>query len=86
MSLPGFVEPQGGFRVAEDQPQSGGLLLLARSDEYRRFAAECLKMAHATEDERNRAVLVQMAQAFFSLAEKEESHADRGTGRKDGTN
>jgi hypothetical protein len=66
--------------------QSGGLLLLARSDEYRRFAAECLKMAHAAEGERNRAVLVQMAQVFFGLAEKEESHADRGTGRKDGTN
>jgi hypothetical protein len=34
---------------------NGGLLSMSRSDEYRRFAAECLKMAQTAEEEQNRA-------------------------------
>jgi hypothetical protein len=43
--------------------------LLRKSDQYRRFAQECLEMARAA-DERTRAVLVQMAQVWFRLAEE----------------
>jgi hypothetical protein len=39
-------------------------------EEYRRFAQECLKMAHSTTDEQTRAILSQMAQVWFRLAEE----------------
>jgi hypothetical protein len=56
---------------------------MSRSDEYRRFAAECLKMARTAEDEQNRAMFLQMAQAWFALAQKDESNADRNGGPED---
>jgi hypothetical protein len=46
---------------------------MGRSEEYRRFAQECLEMARTTEDHQTRAVLLQMAQVWFRLAEE---HAD----------
>ena len=50
-----------------------GLLSMSRSDEYRRFAAECLKMAQTAEEEQNRATFLQMARVWFALAEREEA-------------
>ena len=50
---------------------------MSRSDEYRHFAAECLKLAHATADEQRRAVFLQMAQTWFALAQKDDTNADR---------
>jgi len=41
---------------------------MGRSEEYRRFAAECLEMANAFDDPQARAVLLQMAQVWFRLA------------------
>ncbi len=41
----------------------------ARSELYRRFSKECLEMARAVDDARVRAVLIQMAQVWFRLAE-----------------
>jgi hypothetical protein len=41
----------------------------ARCELYRRFSKECLEMARAGDDERVRAVLIQMAQVWFRLAE-----------------
>jgi hypothetical protein len=43
---------------------------MRRSEDYRRFAEECLVLAGATEDERTRAVFLQMAQVWFRLAEE----------------
>ncbi len=40
-----------------------------RSDQYRRFAQECLEMARTSESEQTRVVLIQMAQVWFRLAE-----------------
>ncbi len=40
-----------------------------KSEEYRRFAQECLEMARTTEDEQTRAVLIQMAQVWLRLAQ-----------------
>src|ERR1700737_2204383 len=51
---------------------NGGLLSMSRSDEYRRFAAECLKMAQTAEEEQNRATFLQMAPVWFALAEMRE--------------
>jgi hypothetical protein len=37
--------------------------------EYLRFARECVQMAGTTQDEKTRAILMQMAQVWFRLAE-----------------
>ena len=44
-----------------------------RSDQYRRFAQECLEMARTSESEQTRGVLLQMAQVWFRLAKTHES-------------
>jgi hypothetical protein len=41
---------------------------MGRSEEYRRYAAECLEMASTVENPQARAVLLQMAQVWFRLA------------------
>jgi hypothetical protein len=56
----------GGFRVAV----LGRHPCVARSDQYRRFAHECLVLARGAEDERARASLLHMAQVWCRLAEE----------------
>ena len=56
---------------------------MGRVDEYRRFAAECLKMAQAAEDEQRRTILLQMAQGWLDLAQKDATNADREDGEED---
>jgi hypothetical protein len=57
---------------------------VGKSDEYRRYARECLEMASALSDPRARASLLQMAQVWFRLADrmpadaKDESHQVEG--------
>ena len=57
---------------------------MGKSDEYRRYARECLEMASAVHDPRARASLLQMAQVWFRLADrmpadaKNESHQVEG--------
>jgi hypothetical protein len=41
---------------------------MGRSDEYRRYAAECLEMASALHDPKSRATLLHMAQVWLRLA------------------
>ncbi|MBV8319310.1 MAG: hypothetical protein JO049_01380 [Hyphomicrobiales bacterium] len=41
---------------------------MGRSDEYRRYAAECLEMASAIHDPKARATLLLMAQVWLRLA------------------
>lgn len=43
---------------------------MAKSDEYRGFAQECLEMSKTVKDERSRAVLIQMAQVWLRLADE----------------
>ena len=50
---------------------------MSTSDEFRRFSAECLKMASTAEDERNRTIFLQMARVWFALVQKDETKADR---------
>jgi hypothetical protein len=47
-----------------------------RSEEYRRFAHECLVLARDAEDERARASLLHMAQVWFRLAEERVNETD----------
>ena len=50
---------------------------MGRSDDYRRFARECLEIARTAEDPQARAALLQMAQVWFRLAEDHAGDADR---------
>jgi hypothetical protein len=50
---------------------------MIRSDENRRFAAECLKMARTAEEEQQRAIFLQMTRVWFALVQKDETNADR---------
>jgi hypothetical protein len=43
---------------------------MARADEYRRHAAECLRVAQRVSDPNDKALLIQMAQRWRELAEK----------------
>jgi hypothetical protein len=45
--------------------------------EYRQSAAECLRAMRATSDERNKATLLLMAQAWAKLAEQAEELVER---------
>ncbi|MGO9576945.1 MAG: hypothetical protein ACLPTQ_21760 [Terriglobales bacterium] len=56
---------------------------MSRSNEYRRFAAECLKIAHAAEDAKYRATFLKMAQVWLELARRDETSSDRGWGPQD---
>ena len=57
----------------------GGTACVNRSDQYRRFAQECLGMARASDSEQTRVVLIQIAQVWFRLAEARETD-DPGPG------
>ncbi len=46
--------------------------MMRKQHEYRRFAAECLKLADASKDAATRAVLVQMASVWSRLASEEQ--------------
>ena len=54
-----------------------GLLPMSKSDQYRRFAAECLKMAQNSETEQQRSIFLQMASAWLALAQKDQTNTDR---------
>jgi hypothetical protein len=70
----------GSPALHADGPGSRGWGVAAcvhRSDQYRRFAQECLEMARTSESEQTRVVLIQMAQVWFRLAEARESEDAR---------
>jgi hypothetical protein len=47
-----------------------------RSEQYRRFAQECLVLARNAEDERARASLLHMAQVWCRLTEERNNETD----------
>ena len=55
---------------------------MRRPDEYRRFAAECLKMASDSESGQTRAIFLQMAQVWLRLADEK---VDASSSREDQT-
>ena len=55
---------------------SGRCSCVAKSEQYRRFAQECLLLARAAEDQRARASLLHMAHVWFRLAEEHENEAE----------
>jgi hypothetical protein len=49
---------------------------MARADDYRRYAAQCLALAQRAENPNDRARLVDMAHAFKQLALKADASGD----------
>jgi hypothetical protein len=45
--------------------------------DYQQKAAECLEQAHAATDPTNKAILLEMAQAWIRLAEQEKGKTNR---------
>jgi hypothetical protein len=45
---------------------------MARADEYRRYAAECVRVAQATGNPNDKKMMLEMAQKWRELAEKVE--------------
>ena len=56
---------------------------MSASDEYCRFATECLKMARTAEDEQHQVIFLQMARVWFALVQKDETNANCNGGRGD---
>jgi hypothetical protein len=50
---------------------------MARAEDYRRYAAECLALAQRAREEADRAKLLEMAHAFNELAIKAATPPDR---------
>jgi hypothetical protein len=46
---------------------------MTTSEEYRRFAQACLEMSRTVQSEQSRAILIQMAQVWFRLADEKQS-------------
>ena len=68
----------GCWALEADGPVGGVAACVDRSDQYRRFAQECLEMARTSESEQTRVVLIQMAQVWFRLAEARASENGKG--------
>lgn len=45
---------------------------MGRSDDYRRYASECLEMANIVQDAKARASLLQMVQVWLRLAHRDD--------------
>ena len=56
---------------------------MARSEEYRRYAADCFKLAQQAQNPTDKARLLQMAQAWNELAER--ITAPKGDDKQDKT-
>jgi hypothetical protein len=60
---------------------------MSRSNEYRRFAAECVNIARACEDKQQQAIFLKMAQVWLDLARRAETDLKSGeVDRKDERN
>jgi hypothetical protein len=53
-----------------------GIGFMALADQYKRRAAECIRMAERTDNAEDKALLMQMAQTWMRLAEKAEDRSD----------
>jgi hypothetical protein len=73
--------PRKHFGVAATVTGDSGTM--SRSEQYRRFARECMEMAGLYVSERSRAALVHMAQVWLRLADekKVEDNVEAGDER-----
>jgi len=59
---------------------------MARAELYRHYAAECFRLAQATQDPSEREILLSMTAAWRRLAEHAEHNSERETGAASQTN
>ena len=59
-----------------------GYNLMAKAEDYRRFASECLKLGQTAADETTRSLFLQMARAWLALAQKDETEGHNGDPEK----
>jgi hypothetical protein len=62
---------------------------MARADDYRRYAAECIRVAQQATNSHDKTLLLEMAQRWRDLAERVERQAGRSgntSGGLDGDN
>ncbi len=52
---------------------------MTRAEEYRRYAAECIRVAQQTQNRTDKTMLLDMAQKWQALAEKAASEDGRET-------
>jgi hypothetical protein len=69
-----FLEPTNAFGFLHSE-FSGGRSRMTSADEFRRYAAECVTLAQQMSDPADKAHMLQMAQAWRDLAEKQETKA-----------
>jgi hypothetical protein len=50
--------------------------MMSRAHEYRRYAADCVRVARLINNPADKAMLLDMAQKWRSLAEREEAQAE----------
>lgn len=55
---------------------------MGRSDNYRRYAKECLDLASTVPDANTRASMLQMAQVWLRLAQKHDAKTKSHQGRE----
>jgi hypothetical protein len=56
--------------------QRGIRRMRRKSEDYRRYAEECLRLGQTTDNPQTRAILLQMAQVWLRLAEQAENGSD----------
>jgi len=54
---------------------------MARADEYRDYAARCIRLAQGTDNPADKAMLLQMAETWRRLAQKTEQESDKSEPR-----
>jgi hypothetical protein len=57
---------------------------MARAEDYRRYAAECLRVAQQLANPTDKAMLVRMAQKWRELAQKADQSAEGDGAEEDG--
>jgi hypothetical protein len=55
-----------------------GCAVMATAEEYDRYASECLRIAASASDERQRLLMLEMAQAWVRLAALAAKHSREG--------
>jgi hypothetical protein len=61
-----------GTSLSSPRLSDDGEAVAPKSEQYRRYALECLEIARSTHDERTQASLLQMAQVWLRLAQEAE--------------
>ena len=56
---------------------------MSRADEYRKYAADCIRVAQRSNNSDDEAMLVHMAQKWRELADKVERQGDQGDSSED---